>query len=259
MFQRVIFFGGNGHCAARLAAVRANAPFPIIDADYPGFANRPRACSRETFLDTVHTNIEPQLGQSLIYGTGIGGLIALCLRARGQLLETPLLLQAPVLWGLEHRLMPKVMRLGIARSLFATLFRARWFQKHFFRKYFVTVPPPEFQREFFTGYASCAAAADFFDWFTPNWLRQLEQAFAQHPERLRSIEFWWGERDRVVSLQELCWTEAALGRSWPVQTFSEWGHYPMIEQPEEWVRNLSDACGLAAAERLPRCFGAEAE
>jgi pimeloyl-ACP methyl ester carboxylesterase len=259
MPQRLIFFGGNGHCGARLAAARQFASFPVIDAGYPGFEERPCAASLDAFLDAVLANIDSHLSQSLVYGTGIGGLIVLCLRSRGQLVETPLLLQAPVLWGLEHRLMPKLMRLGFARSVFTSLFRMRWFQRHFFRKYFVRVPLPEVQKEFFAGYSSCAAAADFFHWFTPKLLRRLEQQFSRHSERLADIEFWWGERDRVVSLQELRWTENALGRKWPVRTFPEWGHYPMIEQPEEWVRSLSDAYGLAAADRIPRRHGPQAE
>jgi hypothetical protein len=36
-------------------------------------------------------------GTTLVNGTGIGGLLALCLRARGAGLTLPLLLQAPVL------------------------------------------------------------------------------------------------------------------------------------------------------------------
>ena len=52
-------------------------------------------------------------------------------------------------------------------------------------------------------------------------LRQLEQQLRGHPERLRRIQIWWGERDRVVTLRELAITDfklkyqgSALGYLW---------------------------------------------
>ena len=87
------------------------------------------------------------------------------------------------------------------------------------------------QQAFFEGYAQCAALPDFFRWLTPALLRQLEAGFAAHPERLTNISVWWGGQDKVVGLQELRWTEGALHTAFPVRTFPEWGHYPMIDDP----------------------------
>src|SRR5947208_3053823 len=72
----------------------------------------------------------------LLYATGIGGLLALCLRARGRFLQTPLLLQAPILWGLKYRTMPRLMRFGPLRMLLHWVFGLRSFQRRFVRKYF---------------------------------------------------------------------------------------------------------------------------
>jgi hypothetical protein len=36
---------------------------------------------------------------------------------------------------------------------------------------------------------------------------------------------------------------------WPVRIFPYWGHYPMIDEPEDWVRTLADA--LATPGALP--------
>src|SRR5438067_21031 len=135
MDRRLIYLGGNGHCAARLAPARAAlarltaadqiAPFDLADVPYPGFEGRPRAPDLDRFLAAVSGSIETSgaaAGGAVLYGTGIGGLLALCLRARGEWLHVPLLLQAPILWGLERRLMPRVMRFGLARRALGWLF-----------------------------------------------------------------------------------------------------------------------------------------
>jgi hypothetical protein len=256
MAASVVFLGGNGHSAARLAPARTALarlaadgrvqPFTLIEPPCPGFEDRPRAPDFETFLDAVSVAVAPG---ALVYGTGIGGLIALCLRTRGTGLDTPLLLQAPVLWGLERRWMPRLLRLGPLRFLVQRLFAQRWFQDRFVRKQFEHPPSPEVRAAFFEGYARCSAAADFFAWLTPALLRRLEGYFTQHRDALGRIAVWWGGRDQVVTLQELAWTERALGVRWPVRTFPHWGHYPMIDEPEDWVRTLAHA--LATPGALP--------
>jgi pimeloyl-ACP methyl ester carboxylesterase len=92
---------------------------------------------------------------------------------------------------------------------------------------------------------------DLFAWLTPALLRRLERQFAANPEPLRRVDVWWGGRDRVVSLQELAWTQKALGTSWSVRVFPHWGHYPMIDEPEEWVRALGDVLATPGSSPLP--------
>ena len=150
--RRIAFLGGNGHCAARLAAARRCLPAEIdlLDTPYPGFEGRPRTRELEDFLDAVGAHLR-EADPDRVYAMGIGGLLALCLRARGEMLEIPLLLQAPILWGLERRLMPKVMRLGLARFALTRLFASASFQSHFVSKYFTHPPAPETVRAFFDG------------------------------------------------------------------------------------------------------------
>jgi pimeloyl-ACP methyl ester carboxylesterase len=236
---RVLFFGGNGHSTARIAPARAaaGARFELVDAHYPGFEGRERAPSFDDFLGAIAARIgEPALS----YGTGIGGLILLCLRARGEHLGSPILLQAPVLWGLERRLMPKLMRAGFAQLALRRAFTSPWFQRRFARKQFTRLLTPEEHAAFFAGYASCAALPDFFAWMTPALLRRLEIDLAGRPERLERISVWWGERDRVVTPAELEITEQALGVKWPLQRFPAWGHYPMIDDPRGWADALAE-------------------
>jgi pimeloyl-ACP methyl ester carboxylesterase len=247
--RRVGFLGGNGHCTARLAAARRY----LIDVNldeiaYPGFEGRPRAASFEDFLETVAADLRAST-PALVYALGIGGLLALCLRARGELAETPILLQGPILWGLEHRWMPKLMRLRPAQAVLLRLFANPAFQRRFVRKYFVRPPDAATTEAFFSGYARCSAAPDFFAWFNPALLRALERDLGARPAAMERIFIWWGGRDRVVTFQELEWTKAALRGAdrWPVRVFPDWGHYPMIDAPEEWAKALSDAVAEAGA------------
>ncbi len=253
--ERIIFLGGNGHCAARLGAARmvlaaladagGAAPISLEELAYPGFEGRPRALSAEDFLATAAARLEGMLGEAptpMIYATGIGGLIALCLRARSShIAAVPLLLQAPVLWGLERRLFPRLMRRLPVRALLPTLFGLTAFQNRFVRRYFTQPLGSELRNAFFGGYRECATLPDLFLWFTPHMLRGLESIFRAQPERLRNVQVWWGGRDRVVDQTELRDTQQALCVEWPVKLFPEWGHYPMIDAPEEWARELSHA------------------
>jgi len=240
--RRVIFLGGNGHCAARLAAARVvltGSDVELVDIPYPGFEGRPRATDLETFLGSVAGEVAAAAtgeGRRVVYATGIGGLVALCLRARSQVAEVPLILQAPVLWGLERRIMPRLMRLGLAQAAVSRVFASNLFQRHFVRRHFMRPSSRKMRAAFFEGYANCAALPDLFAWFTPTLLRPLEEELAARPAALQGVTIWWGGRDRVVTPRELRWTEDALDTKWPVSFFPGWGHYPMIDEPEAWVR-----------------------
>jgi pimeloyl-ACP methyl ester carboxylesterase len=242
----VAYLGGNGHSSWRLdparralAALQGSGevgPMRIEEAAYPGFEGRPRARDLDAFLEAIAA---PLRHVSLAVGTGIGGLLALCLRGRGELAGVPLVLHAPVLWGLERRWMPRLVRIGPTRRLLAPLFRADWYQRRFVDKQFLRGLADEERAAFFDGYARCAAFPDFFDWLRPGLLRDLEQRFAERPEQLDGIRVWWGGKDRVVDTGELAITEEALARRFELTVFPEWGHYPMIEEPEAFVRALA--------------------
>jgi hypothetical protein len=192
---------------------------------------------------------------TVIYSTGIGGLLALCVRARGHWTDVPLILQAPVLWGLEHRLMPRVMRLGLAR-FFDRITASRIWQNRFARTRFQRPLSPEVRATFFQGFAECTCGADFFYWLTPTLLRTLEKQLAARPALLDGVSMWWGGCDRVVGVEELRTTELALGKSFPLRMFDAWGHYPMIDAPDDWVQELNDA--VATFGRVPERQGTEA-
>jgi hypothetical protein len=244
--DRLLFLGGNGHCSARLDAARAalaaqEPPFDILDIACPGFEGRPPARGLEPFLDAVGDRVAESAegAQPLLYATGIGGLVGLCLRARGHHLGIPLLLQAPVLWGLERRLMPRVLRRLPAERPLRALFRAATFQRRFARRHFRRAPDAIFLAAFFEGYARCAALLDLFAWMDATLLRRLEGELRGQGDRLAGVSVWWGGRDGVVTLEELRLAERALEVTWPLRVFPEWGHYPMIDAPGEWIGALA--------------------
>lgn len=240
----VLHFGGNGHASARLdgarraLACRPGAP-ALDDVPYPGFEGRLPSPTLDAFLDAAAGFCRARPGAVLGYASGVGALIALGLRARGELAGLPLVLQGPVLWGLERRVFPRLMRaVPPARRLLRLAFASRAFQGHFAGKQFRRPLGTDARARFFDGYGNCAAFGDFFAWFTPGYLRDLERRFAARPDALSGVTVWLGGRDPVVGPAEVRLTGRALGVGWPVVTFPEWGHYPMIDEPEEWADAL---------------------
>lgn len=254
---RVVFLGGNGHATRRLDRARreCDGALDLEDAPYPGFEGRERAPSLERFLDVVARFVEERETR-LVYATGIGGLFAIALRASGALRNTPILLQGPVLWGLEMRLMPRLLRHLPAERIIQALFGSPAYQRRFARRHFEGPLEPEELRAFFEGYASCRAVGDMFAWLTPALLRDLEARLAARPGALAAIDVWWGGRDGVVSPEELAITERALRFRFPLRVIPRWGHYPMLDDPVGWATMLRDA--VARARPLPGPGGPEA-
>ncbi len=258
MSGHVLFLPGNGHASVRLNPARTaleslaperrfaltELPYPIeatFDATLAAVARRADAWREGCRGD----GSAPE--RRLIMATGIGGLVALALRASGRLLEDRLVLQGPVLWGLEQRRFPRLMRLGIGPfkpgpQLLVQALKLPALRRRFAAKHFVRDMDPEFIKAFFAGYLSPQEFAAWFRWLTPDLLRSLERKLPSVPGALVNLELWWGERDHVVGLDELARTERALGRQLPCRRFPDWGHYPMIQDPGGWVREV--VCAL---------------
>ncbi len=238
--KTIAYLGGNGHGQVRLERAHGllKSRVRLSEVLYPGFQGGPPAAHDfAAFLSSVEAElhlIEPDL----VYATGVGGLVALCLRSEGRL-SAPLVLQGPVLWGLETRLMPRLMRRvpGAAAGL-QNLFRNRLFRNWFGRRHFVVPLPGDTVARFYAGYDACPTLPAFFGWLTPDLLRRLETQYREHPERFREIRLWWGGKDRVVPLSDWDLTKERLGVDWPLEVFADWGHYPSLEHPEAWVEEL---------------------
>ena len=250
----VLFFGGNGHAAVRLEAAREvlqerPGAAELVEVRYPGFEGRPASATFAEFLDELSRDCRAREGDTVgAYATGIGALIALALRARGEL-DVPLIFQGPVLWGLEDRLFPKTMRIHAARKLLAWSLSRPWFQNRLIHRLFLKSPGADFRTRFFEVYRDCRAFGKLFTWFSPQLLRSLEMQFSQRPDLLDRITVWIGGKDRVVGPAEVSATERALRVHWPSAEFPTWGHYPMIDEPKEWADALCHALDVAKRSR----------
>ncbi|MEO0652292.1 MAG: alpha/beta hydrolase [Planctomycetota bacterium] len=240
---RVALLPGNGWAdvraePARAALAAAGDPFALEVCSYPAAA---------TFEELL-TALDARLGAcdpAVVHATGIGGLVALALRARGHLRGRRLVLQGAVLWGLEQRRFPRLMRLpGMPRLLVAML-RTAPIRRRFARKHFLANHDAAFLERFFAGYADAGEFARWFAWLTPSLLRQLERELTL--EAMANLSAWWGELDHVVGLDELRQTERALGVTIPVQRFPDWGHYPMLDAPASWVKEVARDLEVPAA------------
>jgi hypothetical protein len=241
--RRLLFLGGNGHAPARLQPARdalaaAGGTFELVEVEVPGFDGRARAHTLDETLAAIAGQLD---GGGLLYATGIGGLLALGVRARRD--TPPLLMQAPVLWGLERRWLPRLLRLPPLRAAAASLFRVSPFQRRFWRHQ-VGLPWSDPARApFFEGYARCAAFGDLFRWIGPAWLHELETALRARPQALADVTVWWGGQDTVVGTEELRIGEATLGVRFALREFPSWGHYPMLTDPAGWVAALAAEIG----------------
>jgi pimeloyl-ACP methyl ester carboxylesterase len=244
----VLFLAGNGHDPVRLEPVRAvlerEERFELVVLEY---------ASVETF-DALLESLESQTRRiaskhdiRLVYATGIGALVALALRARGSLQDWPLVLQGGVLWGLEQRWFPRIMRIGPMPRLLAFAFGNKLIRARFAAKHLNSERSPEFLERFFEGYRDARAFENWFRWLTPALLRHLEQKLIGNPPALANIQAWWGEHDHVVGPEELRVTERALNFEFQLRRFAGWGHYPMIDDPEGWTREVSDVLEKAGA------------
>jgi hypothetical protein len=235
----VLLLPGNGYAPARLepalaalellgAPLRLRALAPPPGDDFAALLEA---------LDAELRSEPPQL----LVATGIGGLLALCQRAEGRWLEVPVVLQGAVLWGLEQRRFPRLMRLPGLASALAGLLRLGPVQRRFARRHFQVAHEAQFLERFFAGYRDRPGFVRWFRWLTPELLRRLERDFAARPEALARISCWVGGQDRVVAPRELDWTEAALGQPLPKREFPLWGHYPEIDRPAEWLQEVARA------------------
>jgi pimeloyl-ACP methyl ester carboxylesterase len=66
------------------------------------------------------------------------------------------------------------------------------------------------------------------------------------------IEVWWGGRDRVVAPAELDTLGPAAGARWPERRFPAWVHYPMLDDPEGWVRAVAATVARTAPVMIDR-------
>ncbi len=166
----------------------------------------------------------------LLPGTGIGGSIALEVAPHYPHPLAGLILHAPVGTRLDSRLFPRLMELPGMRRLGQRLFAARITRPLFRRLLFSHPLPPEVVNRFFDEYHQCQVFGQMFDLITADWFARLRPVDV--PAALL-----WGKRERVLSVAQLEDYKALLPRH-IIRTVPDWDHFPMLEQPAAFAREI---------------------
>ncbi|MBY0374429.1 MAG: alpha/beta hydrolase [Bryobacteraceae bacterium] len=232
----LIALHGNGGGGFRFSRLIPHLPGDILfhAPTLPGFAGRPRDPSFTTLAHYARhllTELDPLPRPRVLLGHGIGGSLALeFLQHHAPALDA-VILHAPVGAHLDRRLFPKLMSLPGARRLGQSLFASPLTRPLFRRLLFSRPVPADFLDRFFDEYDQCTAFGQMFDLITARWFASLA------PVSLPAF-LVWGERERVLSADQL----PAFLRLLPLaesRLVSDWDHFPMIEQPEEYAREIS--------------------
>ncbi len=142
---------------------------------------------------------------------------------------------APVGASLDRRFFPRLMRpLWVReagkRAFASPLFRPLW------RRLLFRGPVPEaYLDRFFGEYAQCAAFAQMFDLITAEWFSNLQ------PVRTPALLIW-GAEERVLRSGQHREFLRLLPGAFPV-IVPGWDHFPMIDCPEEYTREVVTRAG----------------
>lgn len=165
-----------------------------------------------------------------ILGTGIGGSILLELLQHHPDIADQLLLHAPVGAHLDRRLFPKLLNLPGVSMLAKNLIGHPLLRPFWRRLFFEENLPEEFIREFFRGYLHCQVFGLMFRLITQEWWLQLE------PMNIPTV-ILWGARERLLTVDQKDPFLDLLVNS-EAEVVEDWRHFPMIEQPQEFVQKV---------------------
>ena len=94
--------------------------------------------------------------------------------------------------------------------------------------------PQGYLDRFFEEYRQCSVFSQMFDLITPTWFQGLR------PTDLPSA-LLWGEAERLLAVEQIDDYRALLPRA-TIRRVPGWGHFPMIERPDEYAAEIA---GLA--------------
>ncbi len=244
MTLQIVAVHGNGGGSSRYDLV---VPLMPGDVEFraitlPGFSTTPKDPALRTLSDYADRLAElfADLDRPVVLGHGIGGSIALDLANRRPELLGGLVLHAPVGASLDTRLFPRVMSSGPVRSLVRRAISARPLRPLLRRVFFPHGAPRATLDRFFEEYRHCEAFGDMFDLIDRPWFDSIAPVTAVPAVLL------WGENDRVLrSGQSDEIHDKVPGAQVVIR--EGWDHCPMIEQPEEYAREIVDIARSVAS------------
>lgn len=243
MSTTIIAIHGNGGGAFRFALVPELAvPAKLHPITLPGFQGRvlpSGPVTIETFTSAVRDaiadvrNADPT-GKVVLLGHGIGGSIALDVVAHDATVADGLILLSPVGVKLDERWFPKVMSKPPVRKAAKAIISSPVMQATAGRFLFKPAPRP-FAKRFLAEYANADAFEVMFDLLDAEWFDGL-------PPVEIPVAIVWGGNDRVLDVSHVEAYEEVIADTRRIVR-DDWGHYPMIEQPEDFASVMAD-CAL---------------
>lgn len=144
-----------------------------------------------------------------------------------------LILHAPVGAHLDQRRFPKLIKAPGVGWMAQTLIGSPLLRPFWRRLFFEAPLEDEFVNEFFEGYRRCRAFTQMFELITHSWWCGL------HPMTVPTV-ILWGGRERLLSPDQSSPFVELLPNS-RLEILPHWRHFPMIEQPLEFVRKVEEA------------------
>jgi pimeloyl-ACP methyl ester carboxylesterase len=244
----VIAVHGNGGGAHRFARVGPLMPpdVRLAPITLPGFARVPANRTLRTLADyaaVLGAMVDHQPRPRIVLGHGIGGSIALELVQQQASLIDGLILHAPVGTRLDRRLVPRLMAIPGARRIGQHTLASRILRPVFRRIMFSPSVPSVYLDRFFDEYGHCSVFSQMFDLITPAWFQGL------HPADLPAA-LLWGEAECLLAVDQARDYQALLPKA-IVRRMPGWGHFPMIERPEEYAAEIAGLARALVQECMP--------
>jgi pimeloyl-ACP methyl ester carboxylesterase len=176
--------------------------------------------------------IASQAKPMILLGTGIGGSLALEFLQHFEREVQGLILHAPVGTRLNQRLFPKLMKPVFVRRFGQWLFSST-LARPLFKPLLFQSPeqiPADYLKKFFDEYRRCEAFAEMFDIINDAWFKSLR------PSNIPAV-LLWGEKERVLTPDQARDYQTLLPNS-IIKLVPNWNHFPMIEQPEAFAREV---------------------
>lgn len=236
----IVAIHGNGGGAFRFSLVPVLEPGSdgisrtLKAMTLPGFQGRPLPAGPiglSTFTTAVTQELAAIPGRRVLLGHGIGGSIALDVVANDPTMADGLILLSPVGVKLDERLFPKIMSKPLVRRAAKAIISSPVMQATAGRFLF-NGAPRQFAKRFLAEYRNADAFEVMFDLLNATWFDSL-------PPVEIPVAIVWGEKDRVLDVSHVEAYESAISNTIRVVK-PDWGHYPMIEQPEDFAVTIAD-------------------
>ncbi len=230
----IIAVHGNGGGSFRFERLHPHVPDDVrlVAVDLPGFGGRPlprRPATMDLLAAALLEELTADRAPIVVLGHGIGGSIALSALQGTDV--AGLILHAPVAARLDTRWFPRLMRPAPVRAAvkwaISSLPARLLGRAVLFRGGDV---PRSYVDRFLREYRHAEAFADMFDLLSVDWFEQLDPL-------VTPTTILWGDGDRVLGADQA----TDLLRVVPdatTETVAGWGHFPMIEQPEDYLDRI---------------------